>query len=194
MTTRTDDRAKIALIVGSIRQNRSGSAIGRWVEKEAQAHLDGVDVDLLELADFDVPLLTDPVPPGAAQRQYADERVRAWGRAIDEYDGFVFITPEYNHGVPGAFKNAFDSLYPEWNHKSVGFIAYGADGGVRAVEHWRSVVANAHLVAVRAQLSLSLFTDFEDGSFAPGERRVDELRLVLDQVTDMAKVLKPLRD
>ena len=97
------------------------------------------------------------------------------GRAVDEFDGFVFVTPEYNHSVPAALKNAFDVLYPEWGDKPMAFVGYGADGATPAVEHWRTIVANARMVAARAQVSLSLFDDFTDGQIAPIERREGEL-------------------
>lgn len=184
---------KIAIIVGSIRQGRTGSSVGQWVKEQADGYESEATFDLLELADFDVPLLTEPTVPGAAKREYEDPKTRAWGRTIDQYDGFVFVTPEYNHGIPGAFKNAFDVIYPEWNHKPVGFVSYGADAGVRAVEHWRTVAANALMVGVRAQLSMSVFTDFHDGTFTPQDRRPGELETLFGQVTSMAKALAPLR-
>lgn len=182
---------KIAIIVGSIREGRTGSVVGQWVKDQADAHegAEGATYDLLELADFDVPLLTDPTVPGAANREYASEKTRAFGAAMDSYDGFVWVTPEYNHGVPGGFKNAFDSLYPEWMNKAVGFVSYGADAGVRAVEQWRPIVANAHMIAVRAQVSMGLFTDFNEAGFAPLERRAGELQGMLDQVTAMTTTL-----
>lgn len=186
---------KVAIIVGSIRGGRVGSTVGQWVKEQvdAQEKADGVTFDLLELADFDVPLLTDPTVPGAANRQYESERTRAFGAAMDSYDAFIWVTAEYNHGVPGAFKNAFDSIYPEWAHKAVGFVSYGADAGVRAVEQWRGIVANARMVAVRAQVSFGLFTDFGDDGFAPLERRAGELTTLVEQVTAMTRSLQAHR-
>ncbi|MGI5292019.1 NADPH-dependent FMN reductase [Nonomuraea polychroma] len=184
--------ARIAVIVGSTRPGRKGSAVGRWVLDHAKGRESGA-YDLLELEQFGLALLAEPIVPGAANRAYENAQTRVWSRTIDEYDGFVWVTPEYNFGVPGAFKNAFDVLYPEWNHKAVGFVAYGADGGVRAVEHWRSIVANARMIAVRAQVSLSLFHDWQGEEFAPLERRAGELGRVLDELEEMAAALEPLR-
>ena len=90
-------------------------------------------------------------------------------------------------------KNAFDVLYPEWSHKAVGFVAYGADGGVRSVEQWRVITANARLMAVRAQVSLSTFSDFTDGDFTPQERRAKEFQNVVNQVIETGRALAPLR-
>jgi NAD(P)H-dependent FMN reductase len=154
---------------------------------------DGGAYDVLELEQFGLALLGEPIPPAAANRAYENAQTRVWSRTIDGYDGFVWVTAEYNFGVPAAFKNALDVLYPEWNHKAVGFVAYGADGGVRAVEHWRSVVANVRMVAVRAQVSLSIFSDWQCEEFAPLERRAGELGRVLDELEEMTATLEPLR-
>ena len=184
---------KIAIIVGSIREGRLGTQVGQWVKEQADTRGGSDTFDLVELADFDLPLLTAPTVPGAAKRDYDTPQTREWSQAIDSYDGFVFVTPEYNHGVPGAFKNAFDVLYPEWNHKAVGFVSYGADGGVRAVEQWRQIVANVMMVDVRGQVSLNTFNEVEDGKLKVLDRREGELKTLLDQLTSMCGVVAGLR-
>ena len=105
----------------------------------------------------------------------------------------MFVTPEYNHGVPAALKNAVDVLGSEWAHKAIAFVSYGADGGVRAVEHWRAVVANLFMVDVRAQVSLLVFEDWKDGEFRPLERREGELDTVLDDLVAMTEAVRTLR-
>ena len=172
---------KIGIIVGSIRDGRKGDAVGQWVLDAAAARTDA-EFEIIDLRSFDVPLLTAATLPAVANRQYDSPQVTAWSAAVDACDGFVFVSPEYNHGVPGAFKNAVDSLGPEWAGKTVAFVSYGADGGVRAVEHWRSIVANFHMIDVRGQVALSLFTDFGDGGFAPLERRAGEVAAMLEQL------------
>ncbi|GGF49648.1 FMN reductase [Marmoricola endophyticus] len=180
---------KIGIVLGSIRKGRTGESVAQWVLDQAKQRGDA-DYELVDLADYDVPLLTSETVPGAANRQYDDAHVTRWGQKIDELDGFVFVTPEYNHGVPGAFKNAFDSIGPEWGDKALGLVGYGADGGVRAVEQWRVIAANLHLYAVRGQVSLSLFTDFGEAGVAPLDRRPDELATVLDQVVALTGKLR----
>ena len=177
---------KIGIIVGSVREGRTGTAVGQWVREVAERH-EGADFELLELSDFDLPLLTSATVPGMAERNYDDERVTRWGRAIDSCDGFIFITPEYNHSIPGGFKNAFDSLAPEWMGKTVGFVSYGADLGVRAVEHWRTIVANFSMHAVRQQVSLGLFTEFDEDGLQLLDRREGELTTMLDQLVDATR-------
>jgi len=180
---------KIGIIAGRTRPGRLGSAVGEWGHAIALAH-GGADYELIELADYDLELLNSPTVPGTADRQYDDPKVTRWSEKIDSLDAFVFVTPEYNHSVPAAFKNAFDVIYPEWNHKALGLISYGAEGGVRSVEHWRQIAANAFLVAVRSQVSLSTFEEFTDGKVTPKERRVAEVERVLDSVISLTKKLR----
>ncbi len=179
---------RIGIIVGSIRDGRAGAAVGTWVAEQAGGR-DDAQFELIDLKTFDVPLLTSATVPAAAKKQYESENVQRWSATIDACDGFIFVTPEYNHGVPGAFKNAVDSLGSEWFGKTVGFVSYGADGGVRAVEQWRQIVANFQMLDVRAQVSLSLFTEFGADGFRPLDRRPGELAGLLDQLVGLtAKV------
>lgn len=179
---------KIGIVIGSIREGRLGENVGRWVES-ALAERPDVEAEVIDLKSFDVPLFTSSTVPMAAQREYESPNVRAWGAAIDKCDAFVFVTAEYNHSVPGGFKNAVDSLGPEWVDKAVGFVSYGADNGVRAVEHWRQIVANFHMIAVRGQVSLSLFTEFDQsGELALEDRRAGELAAMIDQIVDKTRV------
>ncbi|GLY30268.1 FMN reductase [Kineosporia sp. NBRC 101731] len=181
---------KIGIIVGSIRDGaRRSESIAKWVLSATDGRTDA-QFELIDLKSFDVPLLTSPVVPAAAGKQYESENVRRWSAAIDACDGYVFVTPEYNHSVPGAFKNAVDSLGSEWANKPVGFVSFGADGGIRAVEHWRQIVANFHMIDVRAQVAFSMFFDVEASTqeFAPLERRQGEIQGLLDQLVTSAKL------
>ncbi|MDF0529001.1 NAD(P)H-dependent oxidoreductase [Tsukamurella sp. 8F] len=180
---------KIGIIIGSVRDGRNGEAVAQWVYKAAEERTDA-EFEIIDLKSFGVPVLTSATVPGAANKQYDDPAVTAWSKAIDEHDGFVFVTPEYNHGVPGGFKNAFDSLGSEWAHKTVGFVSYGADGGIRAVEQWRQIVANFHMVDVRSQVALGLFTDFGPDGLNPLDRRAGELTGLLDALVTATEKLR----
>lgn len=180
---------RIGIILGSIREGRIGESVAQWVLEQAKQR-DDATFELVDLAEYAVPLLTSATVPGAANKQYDDPNVTQWGATIDELDGYIFVTAEYNHSVPGAFKNAFDSLGSEWSNKALGLVSYGADGGVRAVEHWRVIAANLHLHAVRGQVSLSLFTDFGENGVAPMDRRAGELSTLLDQVVALTSKLR----
>jgi NAD(P)H-dependent FMN reductase len=126
--------------------------------------------------------------------QYSHEHTKKWAAKIATFDAFVFVTPEYNHGISGALKNAIDYLYREWNNKVAGFVSYGSAGGARAVEHLRLVMAELMVATVRAQVMLSLFTDFENFSkFKPDPRHDREVHAMLDQVVAWGDALKAIR-
>lgn len=175
----SETKPQVGIIVGSIRTGRAGSAVGAWVYEQATKRGDA-DYRLIELADFDLPLLTDETLPAMANGNYDSEERTRWGQAIDACDAFVFVTPEYNHGVPGAFKNAVDALGNEWKDKPVGFVGYGAQGGVRAVEQWRQILANFDMIDVRTQVAISTMTEFEeDGTLSESAAREKTLGFVL---------------
>lgn len=172
---------QVGIVIGSIREGRKGAAVGEWVHERASQREDAA-FGLVDLQALDVPLLTTNVQPGGGNRVYDSPQVREWSAAVDACDAFVFVTPEYNHGVPGAFKNAYDSLGPEWVGKPVAFVSYGGAGGVRAVEHWRPVVANLQQFGVRAQVALSTNTEWTHGEFRPHDRHLTELDALLDML------------
>jgi NAD(P)H-dependent FMN reductase len=153
---------RVAIILGSTRPGRNGEAVARWVYDTAKKQRSNNDVEFeyVDIKDFNLPLLDEPIPP--SQGQYSKDHTKAWSAKIDSFDAFIFVTPEYNHGIPGALKNAIDFLYREWNNKAAGFVSYGGTGGVRSVEHLRLVMAEPQVADVRAQVTLSLFTDFEN--------------------------------
>lgn len=183
---------KVGIIIGSTRPGRKGESVGKWVHENASQRSDA-QFELIDLAAFELDLLNEATVPGAANKQYENEKTRRWSQVIDPLDGYVFVTGEYNHSVPAAFKNAFDVLGSEWSDKAVGLVGYGADGGVRSIEHWRQIGANLRLVAARNQVSLSLFTDWSNAGFTPGERRADELKGLLDQLIPLTAAMATLR-
>src|SRR5512145_3021861 len=106
---------RIAVILGSTRPNRNGDAVAHWVVERAGRRRDA-EFELVDIRDFDLPLLDEPVPP--SQHKYSKPHTKRWAAKIDSFDAFVFVTAEYNHGIPGALKNAIDFLYREWNNKA----------------------------------------------------------------------------
>ena len=179
-------RPVLQVIAGSTRPGRKGIAVAQWVARQAEAH-GGFDVELVDLADAGLPVLDEPNHPRLGQ--YTQQHTKDWSATISRADAFVFVFPEYNHSIPGGFKNAVDSLGPEWQGKTVAFVSYGADNGVRAVEHWRQIVANFHMVGVRQQVSLSRFREFGDDGLALLDRRDGELDTLFDQLESMAATL-----
>lgn len=186
-------KLRIAVVIGSTRPCRKGEAVGRWVHEQAQGR-DEVDYEIVDLKTFDLPLLSEPTVPGAANRRYEVPQTRAWSQTIDRYDGFVWVTPEYNHGVPAAMKNALDVLYPEWNFKGFGIVSYGADGGTRATEQWRGIIANVMGTVVWHQVALYEYLDWDgDGAFTPLERRPKELSTLLALLERTTRAVSVLR-
>jgi NAD(P)H-dependent FMN reductase len=183
---------RIAIIIGSTRPGRNGEAVAKWVHEIAKKRSDAA-FELVDIKDFNLPLLDEPVPPSMGQ--YSKPHTKAWAAKIGSFDGFVFVMPEYNHGISGALKNAIDFLFAEWNNKAAGFVSYGGAGGARAVEHLRLVLAEVQIATVRNQVLLSLFTDFENFSvFKPHARHEKSASEVFDQVIAWGGALKTLRE
>jgi NAD(P)H-dependent FMN reductase len=182
---------RIAIVTGSTRPGRNNIAVARWVLELAAKRRDA-SFELVDIADYELPLLDEPVPP--ALGRYSHEHTKRWAAKIASFDGYVFVTPEYNHGTSAALKNAIDYLYAEWNNKAAGFVGYGAVSAARAVEHLRTVMGNLMVADVTAQVMLSLFTDFENMSvFRPHPRHEAQLHSMLDQLIAWASALKTLR-
>jgi NAD(P)H-dependent FMN reductase len=182
---------KIGIILGSTRPGRNGEAVAKWVFEAAKKRSDAA-FELVDIKDFNLPLLDEPAPPSFGPG--SKPHTKAWAAKIAEFDGFVFVTAEYNHGIPGALKNAIDFLFNEWNNKAAGFVGYGSAGGARAVEHLRQIMGEVMVADVRAQVLLSLFTDFENFSvFKPGPHQDKSLVAVFDQVIAWASALKAIR-
>ena len=182
---------KIAIVLGSTRPGRNGEAVAKWVHGLAKERTDA-HFELVDLLDFHLPLLDEPASPMLGK--YTKEHTKNWSAKVAEFDGYVFVTPEYNHSTCGALKNAIDFLNKEWVNKVAGFVAYGSVGGTRAVEHLRLIMAELQVATVRAQVGLSLFTDFKDArTFAPAAMHEKEVHTMLDQVIAWGTALKPLR-
>ncbi len=182
---------RIGIILGSTRPNRNGEQVARWVLDIASRREDA-EFELVDLRDYPLPHLDEALP--ASLGQYQNEHTRQWAAKIASFDGFVIVTPEYNHGTSGVLKNAIDYLYAEWNNKAVGFVSYGAVGGTRAAEHLRLVAAELQMADVRQQVALSFFTEFENFSvFKPSAFSAQSLETLLDQVIAWSTALAPLR-
>lgn len=182
---------KVAVILGSTRPGRNGEAVSQWVYEIAKKRNDA-NFELLDIKDYNLPLLDEPIPPSMGQ--YTEEHTKTWALKIDSFDAYVFVTAEYNHGIPGALKNAIDFLNKEWSNKVAGFVSYGGAGGVRSVEQLRLVMAELKVATVRAQVTLSLFTDFENFTkFRPASFQEKAVNTMLDEVVAWGGALKTLR-
>jgi NAD(P)H-dependent FMN reductase len=178
-------KLNIGIILGSTRQGRVSPQVGEWVKGIADKRGDA-NYEIVDIADFNLPFLftTDGSEPGIA----------AWGEKINSLDGFVFIVQEYNHSITGALKNALDSAQAQWNNKAAGMVSYGSTGGARAAEHLRGILGELAVADIRTHPTLSLFTDFENGSdFKPQDLHLDNVNSMLDQVVSWSTALKTVR-
>src|SRR5947199_8690727 len=148
---------KVGIITGSTRPNRKSLDVATWVLEAARKRSDA-EYELVDIKDFELPLLDEPMPPSMGK--YEQPHTKRWAAKIASMDAFVFVSPEYNHGIPGALKNAIGFLFAEWNHKAAGSVSYGGAAGDRAVDQLRLVVADANIATVSAQVMLCLMHDF----------------------------------
>jgi NAD(P)H-dependent FMN reductase len=184
-------QVRIGIIIGSTRPGRVGDQVAKWVYDQA-IQRDDADFELVDLADFSLPHLDEAMP--ASRGQYANEHTRAWAEKIASFDGFVFVTPEYNHSTSGSLKNAIDFIYGEWNDKAAALVSYGVQGGVRAAEHLRLVLGELQIADVRQQVAFSLVTDFENYTvLAPTGMQATQLETQLSQLVAWSGALQGVR-
>jgi NAD(P)H-dependent FMN reductase len=172
----------LQIILGSSRQGRFGDKVAGWFLEHAH-QLDGAEVELLDLREWQLPLVDSPVPP--AMQESSDPRVEAWAQAVARADGYVLVTPEYNHGYPAVLKNALDLVYRPWRFKPIGFVGYGGPGaGIRAVEQLRQVVVELDMVPMRQQVAIgNVYRAFaEDGRLRDPEPHDRAARAVLEEI------------
>ncbi|MBT2637842.1 MULTISPECIES: NADPH-dependent FMN reductase [unclassified Bacillus (in: firmicutes)] len=184
-TKMTTEKMNIGIILGSTRQGRVSPQVGEWVKGIADQR-GNVNYEIVDIADFELPFLgtTDGSEPGIA----------AWNEKLASLDGFVFIVQEYNHSITGALKNALDFAREAWNNKAAGIVSYGSTGGARAAEHLRGICGELKIADVRTHPTLSLFTDFENGTeFKPQALHLDNVNAMLDEVEAWSGALKTLR-
>ncbi|NWQ39587.1 NAD(P)H-dependent oxidoreductase [Bacillus sp. EB106-08-02-XG196] len=183
--TMTNPKLKIGIILGSTRQGRVSPQVGEWVKGIADQRGDA-DYEIVDISDYNLPFLgtTDGSEPGIA----------AWNQKLASLDGFVFVVQEYNHSITGALKNAIDFAREAWYNKAAGIVSYGSTGGARAAEHLRGILGEVKVADVRTHPTLSLFTDFENGSvFKPQDLHQTNMTAMLDEVIAWSGALKTLR-
>jgi NAD(P)H-dependent FMN reductase len=183
--TMTNPKLKIGIILGSTRQGRVSPQVGEWVKGIADKRGDA-EYEIVDISDYNLPFLgtTDGSEPGIA----------AWNQKLASLDGFVFVVQEYNHSITGALKNALDFAREAWNDKAAGIVSYGSTGGARAAEHLRGILGELKVADVRTHPTLSLFTDFENGSvFKPADLHQTNMTAMLDEVIAWSGALRTLR-
>jgi NAD(P)H-dependent FMN reductase len=188
----TTDLPLVQIIIGSVRERRFGAPVARWFADVADARSD-LRFEVVDLAAWELPALTTPVPPMMGPS--ADAAIRRWGAKVAQADGYVLVTPEYNHGYPASLKNALDHLFAEWGRKPVGFVSYGGPGGgLRAVEQLRQVVVELDMVPLRQQVAIPrVYGRLGPAGTLDADDHVGEARALLDALAWWTAALRPAR-
>lgn len=184
---------KIKIIAGSSRPGAFNPQPASWIYEIAKKRTD-LEVELINVADLNLPFLDEPVPP--LMHQYSKDHTKEWSTKIEPADGFIFVTPEYNHSFPALFKNAIDYLNWEWNYKPVTFVSYGSEaGGSRAVEHWRGVAGELRMYDLREQIILQSYWEKmnDKGQYQFTESQEKEATRLLDALVFWAEAMKEAR-
>ncbi len=138
----------IQVIIASTRPGRFGERPAAWLMDRLSTRTDLV-AELVDLRDHPLPIFNQPAPPARTLRDYPNEEIARWGRTLDTADGFILVTPEYNHGYPASLKSALDHVFPELSRKPVAFVGYGNVGGARAIEQLRLVAVEFEMAPLR---------------------------------------------
>jgi NAD(P)H-dependent FMN reductase len=183
----------LMIIVGSVRPGRIGLPVAEWVKSQVEAH-GGFDIDFVDLLELNLPFMDEPNHP--AQRKYTHDHTLAWSRRVDAAETFVFVTPEYNHSLAPALKNALDYLNQEWWRKPVGFVSYGGvSGGSRGVVAMDPIISTVGLVKTGATVEIPFVnTLVTDGVFSPTQRETTIMSRMLAEIESLSVALKPLQN
>lgn len=185
---------KIKIIVGSSRQSRFGTQPAEWIASLTTNTKD-VAYELIDLKDLNLPMFDEAVSP--MMNQYTNEQQISWGKVVGDSDGFIFVTPEYNHSITAVLKNAIDFLYAEWKFKPAGIVSYGANpGGARAVEHLKSILTALGVYPMGGeQLTINNYwTQLNDqGKFQPTAEQEKAAKSIIKDVTFWAGEMKTAR-
>ena len=172
---------KFGIILGSTREGRVSPQVGEYI-KEIASTREGHEFEIVDVKEFNLPFM------GTAEAN------PKWNAKIDELDGYIFITQEYNHGLTAPLKNAIDSARPEFFNKAAGIVSYGSGGGIRAAEQLRVIMAEQKVATVRTNPAFNLFTDFENfTTFKPGEHMEASINDMLDELVLWSEAFKTIR-
>lgn len=182
----------IPIILGSIREGRMALPVGNWVHAQAKSH-PHLTTEIIDLAEWNLPFY--PFAKAPAAGGYTDPLQIKWAEKIAAADGFILISPEYNHGPPAVLKNALDFVYAEWNRKPCTFVGYGGNGGARSIEQLRLVTSELQMAPLEASVHImGVWGKVKDGVFAPDERDTKWLGHLFDELIWWGNALKAARD
>jgi NAD(P)H-dependent FMN reductase len=183
---------KLHVVVGSTRPGRAGEPIAKWFFDAAKRH-GKFEVELVDLAEFALPLLDEPHHPRL--RKYERDHTKRWSASAAAADAFVFVAPEYNFSAPPALVNALDFLFHEWAYKPCSFVSYGGvSGGLRSVQVLKQVVTSLRMMPIPEAVTIPFFANhLKDGAFVPNEANEKAVAPMLDELLRWANALIPLR-
>jgi NAD(P)H-dependent FMN reductase len=190
---------KIKVIIGSTRQGRFGDKPAHWIAKLAEQRPE-LDVEVLDLRDYPMPFFDNPVSPAYDKSPRTNEVVIKWAAKIAEADGFIIVTPEYNHSFSAVLKNAIDHVYYEWNKKAVAFVSYGSVAGARSIEQLRLVAVELQMAPIRNAVHITwptymaVNTHQADDATDPYEAVKDQAGVLLNDLTWWTQALKTARE
>ncbi len=186
--------ARLMIVVASTRPGRVGLPMAQWIRSVVEASGTFAAIDWADLAEIRLPFLDEPNHPRF--RQYTKEHTKAWSRRVEPADAFIFVTPEYNYGMPATLKNAIDYLHHEWAYKPVAFVSYGGvAAGTRAVQQLKQVVTALRMFPITEAVSVPFVTQLidEEGVVRPNEVMDKAAVALIAELGRLAETLKPLR-
>lgn len=184
----------LQIIIASTRPGRVGPSVASWINERAVAH-GGFDVELVDLAEINLPMFDEPKHPRF--RQYVHQHTKDWSATIERADAFIFVVPEYNYGFNAAIKNAIDYLNAEWQHKPVGFVSYGGvAAGTRAVQMLKQVITTLKMVPMFDAVNIPFVQQFldEERRLQPNDIMEGAATAMLDELVRWTASLRSLRD
>lgn len=180
---------KIGIVAAYVREGSNTEQVARWTLDHAQSrNIEGVTYELVSLIDYDLPAL------GSTPTEAQAQAIQNWKDTMAGFDGYVFVTPEYNRATPGFFKNALDYLQPEVNNKAVGYAGFGGLSGLASISGLRVIAAEQQMADIGAMATFSLNTDFENYSvFKPMDYHKPTVDKMLDQLNNWTRALNTIR-
>jgi NAD(P)H-dependent FMN reductase len=184
---------KLNIIIGSTRPGRIGPKVAQWVDTFAREH-GKFDVNLVDLADFALPVYDEPKHP--VMQDYAHAHTKAWAESVASADAYVFVTPEYNYFPPASLINALTYLSREWAYKPAAVVSYGGiSGGLRATQQLRLMLTTVKVMPIPEGVPVPLVGQMitPEAGFTPTQPVIDGTRVVLDELHKWATALAPMR-
>jgi NAD(P)H-dependent FMN reductase len=183
---------KLDVVVASTRPGRGGLAVAKWFEARAREH-GGFDVELVDLAEVNLPLLDEPKHPRF--QDYTQEHTKKWSATVAAADAFAFVTPEYNYGMPATLLNALDFLYREWNYKPAAFVSYGGiSGGTRSQQMAKLVITSLRMMPIPEAVTITYYEKLlKAGVFTGDEGHTKAAKGMLDELLRWTNALRTMR-